>query len=104
MYTNFSAQAPLSLCIGLLVGSLYALLFLHAKKYLYIRNPHTSSSHGARPYAFVLIFIARFIILASLLALILHSSMTSRILVLVSFLFSFWLVILKAKNGFHGKS
>jgi hypothetical protein len=92
-----------AILFGLLIGAGYAFAFERCKSYLFYNSQCADVVPKKRSF-FVLLSAARLILLACFFYFVLHWSITNRILILVSFLFGFWLVILKIKNGRHGKS
>jgi hypothetical protein len=93
----------ISILLGLLFGAGYAIAFERCKSYLFY-NPQCPDVTPKKRSFFVFLSAARLMLLACFFYFVLHWPITNRILILVSFLFGFWLVILKIKNGGHGKS
>lgn len=87
-----------SLALGSITGFLYG--FLMTKKTLPIASETSGSSKGrfkSNSLSFFFMALARMLCIALLWNYILHRTSLDIILVLVSFLASFWLVVIKKK-------
>ena len=82
----------LSLILGSCAGLIYGLFFFHQRRRVLLSNKQRQPLRTAIAYG-----IARLITIALLWFIVLHYPTLNPILVLVSFLITFWLVVFLSK-------